>query len=244
MDNKHQTKKLPGFYIALCCCVLAIGIAGFFMQGMEDSQSTNALTEVEVNTPQPELPTLAAVSAPADPTEEPVQTYQPTAVPAETSAPTPVPANSYEYDNPDLSPASVVVQAEESGMFSDPVPGMTVLYGFSGGELMYNDILDDWRTHDGIDIEADVGCSVCAAAAGTVVSACAGTYGNTVTIEHDNGFRTVYAQLGEILVKEGDAVAAGDVIGSVAQSVGENTRQAHLHYEVHKDGKPVNPEEY
>ena len=56
----------------------------------------------------------------------------------------------YAYDNPDLEPASVIVQAEESGSFTDPVPGMTVLYGFSGDTLMYNEVLGDWRTHDGI----------------------------------------------------------------------------------------------
>ncbi len=263
MDQKNQTKKLHGFYIALCCCVIAIGVAGFFMQNMEESQSTNALTSVEETDPpdfvssaltetddtQNELPVVSSPqpvyseAAAAAGTEGDIQT-QDTAAETNTAQEEYVPTDSYAYDNPDLEPASVVVQAEESGMLNDPVPGMTVLYGYSGNTLMYNEILGDWRTHDGIDIEADIGCSVSAAADGTVISVKKGTYGNTVTIDHGNGLSTVYAQLGEVSVAEGDTVASGDVIGTIGDSIGENTRQAHLHFEVRRDGKPADPEEF
>lgn len=259
MDQKNQTKKLPGFYIALCCCVIAIGVAGFFMQNMEESQSTNALTPVEetaapglissaaddehsglpvVSSPQPAYSEAAAAESLED-----AQTGD-NAAETDAAQDEYVPTDSYAYDNPDLEPASVIVQAEESGLLSDPVPGMTVLYGFSGNTLMYNEILGDWRTHDGVDIEADIGCSVSAAAGGTVTSARKETYGNTVTIDHGNGLSTVYAQLGEVSVAEGDTVASGDVIGTVGDSIGENTRQAHLHFEVRRDGKPADPEEF
>ncbi|MDD6564888.1 MAG: hypothetical protein PUF08_07385, partial [Clostridiales bacterium] len=59
MEQKNQTKKLPGFYIALCCCVIAVGIAGFFAQNME-TESTNALTEV---TQEPQSDIIAQSTA-------------------------------------------------------------------------------------------------------------------------------------------------------------------------------------
>lgn len=259
MDRNNRTKKLPGFYIALCCCVIAIGAAGFFIQNEEDSQSTTALTVAEeselpyVSVPTTFSPeTYAAVS---EPTEAPTE-----AAAAETEqsdeslAETPTgPAEGtyaegtqnydYSYDNPDLEPASVIVQAEESGALSDPLPDMTVLYGFSSGTLMYNDVLGDWRTHNGVDLAADTGCSVSAAAGGTVTAAGMSTYGNSVTIDHGNGLVTVYSQLGEINVSQGDTVASGDVIGTVGESVGETTREPHLHFEVYRDGTPIDPEE-
>ena len=269
MDRKNQTKKLPGFYIALCCCVIAIGAAGFFMQNEEDSQSTNALTPVD-ETDSPDYITslktdaengsdeLPVVSTPL-PAAEYAPSEQDTADTqyvadasgadqnAEASFDESVTANAdsdYTYDNPDLEPASVIVQAEESSEFTDPVPGMTILCGFSGSTLMYNEALGDWRTHDGVDIAADAGCSVSAAADGTVAWVGTDTYGNTVKIDHGNGLTTVYSQLGELNVAAGDTVSGGDVIGTVGESIGETVSDTHLHFEVHRDGKPQDPVEF
>lgn len=250
MEQNKSTKRLPGFYIALCCCVVAIGVAGFIAQNME-SRSTNAVTQVtETDTPLPVVTYAAANEAADIPSVQPAQTPAPYSDPPQTAAPAAETAAEaaaipeYAVDNPDTEPASVIVQAEEGSQFSDPVPGMTVIYGFSGGTLMYNDVLDDWRTHDGIDIEADIGCSVSAAADGTVSYAGEGTYGGTVVIEHDNGLSTTYSQLGDINVNEGDSIIQGAVIGTIGESKGETTKGAHLHYEIHQNGEPVDPLEY
>lgn len=247
MEQNKSTKRLPGFYIALCCCVIAIGVAGFIAQNME-SRSTNAVTQVtETDTPLPVVTQAAVYEAISAPTAEPaVETPIPYSDPPQTAEPVEEAAVIPEYavDNPDTEPASVIVQAEEASQLSDPVPGMTVIYGYSGGTLMYNEILGDWRTHDGIDIEADIGCSVSAAANGTVSYAGDSTYGGTVIIEHENGLSTTYAQLGDIIVSEGDSVTQGTVIGTIGESKGETTQGAHLHYEIHQDGEPVDPLEY
>lgn len=247
MEQNKSTKRLPGFYIALCCCVIAIGVAGFIAQNME-SRSTNAVTQVtETDTPLPVVTQAAVYEAISAPTAEPaVETPIPYSDPPQTAEPVEEAAVIPEYavDNPDTEPASVIVQAEEASLLSDPVPGMTVIYGYSGGTLMYNEILGDWRTHDGIDIEADIGCSVSAAADGTVSYAGDSTYGGTVIIEHENGLSTTYAQLGDIIVSEGDSVTQGTVIGTIGESKGETTQGAHLHYEIHQDGEPVDPLEY
>lgn len=94
--------------------------------------------------------------------------------------------------------------------------------------------------HEGLDIEAPVGTPVRAAAGGKVVrSGYEALYGNLLVVDHGNGFRTLYAHLSERLVREGDLVQPGDVIGKVGDT-GRATG-AHLHYEVRVNGLPVNP---
>ncbi|RZL30694.1 MAG: M23 family metallopeptidase, partial [Pedobacter sp.] len=63
-----------------------------------------------------------------------------------------------------------------------------------------------------------------------------------VIISHGNGFETYYGHLSKIAVKQGQKVMAGDVIGKIG-STGRSTGP-HLHYEVHKNGKIVNPKLY
>ena len=252
MEQKNQTKKLPGFYIALCCCVIAVGIAGFFAQNME-TESTNALTEVTQepqsdiiaestagnDLPLPQSQTI--VVAEENTAETPVQPAAHIEPAADTAAET---ADDYTADNPDCVPASTIVSAQESTLFADPLPDMTILAGFSDNKLVYNEFYGDWRAHCGIDIAADAGSEVHAAANGTVTQTSPSSYGNQITIEHENGFKTVYAQLGETNVSVGDSVSQGDVIAFVGESTGENVQKPHLHFEILKDNVPQNPEEY
>lgn len=264
MQQGKQTKKLPGFYIALCSCVIVIGIAGFFAQNYKDTGTTTAVnsaiqtqepyysaslfTEDEPYQDEPQSASAAntIIIEEADaPTEEAPESAEEAPESAEevTESAEEVTEITEEYtiDNPDVMPVSAAAEAAENMVLSDPVPNMTVLYGFSGDTLMYNNALGDWRTHNGVDIEADIGSSVAAAAAGTVTEISEGSFGNTVTIEHENGYKTVYAQLKDICVSEGDTVTQAEVIGVIADSVGETTKQAHLHYEVYKDSEAVDP---
>lgn len=247
MKNNSQTKKLPGFYIALCCCVIAIGVAGFFLQGEDDETTVNTPAIVAVNEDETGKSDDASVSEIETYEEMPIEVAQNETVDSEKFVEYPpaeeIPED-YTTDNPDVVSAAVVVNAEENCNFTNPVNEMTIKYGFATDTLMYNEFYGDWRTHNGIDIEAPIGCSVAATADGTVTRVMKGSYGNTVIIAHNDGFDTVYAQLGEVSVAEGDNVKQGDVIGTVGESTGENMTDSHLHYEIHKDGKAVNPEEY
>jgi murein DD-endopeptidase MepM/ murein hydrolase activator NlpD len=97
------------------------------------------------------------------------------------------------------------------------------------------------QAHPGFDLAAKTGTPVAAAAGGTIVHAgAAGTYGNLVTIRHDNGFETRYAHLSAVTVKVGDKVDAGQQVGNVG-TTGYSTGP-HLHFEVRHDGKPLDPE--
>ncbi|MBD3237525.1 MAG: peptidoglycan DD-metalloendopeptidase family protein [Candidatus Eisenbacteria bacterium] len=97
--------------------------------------------------------------------------------------------------------------------------------------------------HNGLDICAERGTPFCATADGTVVFAGRnGNLGNTVKIDHGNGFLTVYGHAHALAVRQGQSVLRGDRLGTVGQS-GRATG-VHLHYEVRKESHPTNPWPY
>lgn len=97
--------------------------------------------------------------------------------------------------------------------------------------------------HAGIDIGVAFGSAVKAPADGTVLLAGPrGEYGNSVTLDHGNDVRSLYGHLSRVLVKSGDHVEKGQVIGLVG-STGRSTGP-HLHYEVQVKGRPVNPRSF
>ncbi len=96
------------------------------------------------------------------------------------------------------------------------------------------------RAHDGIDISAPTGSAVRAAAAGEVLfSATHGSYGNLVVVKHTSGLVTVYAHNDRNLVRKGQAVNKGQLLGKVGQT-GRATGP-HLHFEVRRGTTPQNP---
>ncbi|HEV7365903.1 MAG TPA: M23 family metallopeptidase [Gemmatimonadales bacterium] len=99
------------------------------------------------------------------------------------------------------------------------------------------------RPHEGIDVSAPMGSPIEAPAAGVVTDAGWETgYGNTITINHGFGIVTKFAHASKLLVKTGQRVSRGQRIALVGNS-GLATGP-HLHYEVHVNGRPVNPLKY
>jgi len=97
--------------------------------------------------------------------------------------------------------------------------------------------------HTGIDFRADRGDKVHATADGVVKKAFKnGGYGNFVLLDHGNGYTTSFAHLDRILVKKGERVERGQVIGLVGNT-GRSTG-THLHYEICLDKKPINPYQF
>jgi murein DD-endopeptidase MepM/ murein hydrolase activator NlpD len=99
------------------------------------------------------------------------------------------------------------------------------------------------RPHTGVDITANTGTPIVAAAKGRVISAgWEGNYGNMVEIDHGYGVVTRYAHASKILVRRGQTVERGDkvaLVGKTGLAVGP-----HLHYEVLVNGKATNPAKY
>ncbi|RIK10487.1 MAG: hypothetical protein DCC49_03390 [Acidobacteria bacterium] len=99
------------------------------------------------------------------------------------------------------------------------------------------------RMHNGIDISAPTGTRVGAAGSGTVISAGSqGGYGNTVIINHGDGYATLYGHLSSISVTSGQSVGRGTIVGTVG-STGHSTGP-HLHFEVRVGGSAQNPRLY
>jgi murein DD-endopeptidase MepM/ murein hydrolase activator NlpD len=111
---------------------------------------------------------------------------------------------------------------------------LTARFGQTGGH---------WSSgiHTGLDFAGPVGTPIHAAASGKVVSSgYQGAYGNQIIIDHGDGYQTTYNHLSGIGVSVGDKVSTGDQIGKRGST--GNSTGAHLHFEVTKDGKFVDPE--
>ena len=114
----------------------------------------------------------------------------------------------------------------------------------SGGELVKYEALDEWRTHDGIDIAAETGAEIKAAAKGKVSSVKNDPlWGTVVEISHDGNITTIYSGLApELSVKPGDEIELGDVIGTLGETnLAEADKNSHLHFAMKEKGKFIDP---
>lgn len=134
----------------------------------------------------------------------------------------------------------------EDPKFKSPVAG-EIIKEFAKDKLVYSNTLGEWITHNGIDIKAEKTTVVKASAEGTIKSIKNDPrYGLTVVIEHSNGFTSVYSNLltAEFVV-EGEKVKQGQTIGTVGNTATfEIADEAHLHFEILKDGENLDPELY
>lgn len=131
--------------------------------------------------------------------------------------------------------------------FVSPVVG-EVIKSHSMDTPVFSNTLNEWRVHTGIDIAAEEGSSVYAAADGKVSAVYSDPFlGRTVEVTHAGGIVSVYSNLtaSDIAVKVGDTVKSGDKIGAVGDtSLSELADEAHLHFGVKVDGVSVNPLDY
>ncbi|MFD2922952.1 peptidoglycan DD-metalloendopeptidase family protein [Halobacillus naozhouensis] len=110
--------------------------------------------------------------------------------------------------------------------------------------VLYN---NKYYQSEGIDLAKADGSTfdVTAALSGTVTEVKEDPlYGNVVQISHDNKVATVYASLSDVKVEAGSEVKQGDVIGQAGQNSFGQADGVHVHFEVRKDGEPLNPEDF
>ena len=127
-----------------------------------------------------------------------------------------------------------------------PVSGQTVAV-YAMDSLTYNQTTRDWRVHNGIDIAAEAGTQVLAAADGTVYTVYEDpAMGTTVVIRHQDGYVTKYASLAqEVLVSAGQTVKAGQPIGTVGcTALLETAIGEHVHFSVTCNDAPIDPEQF
>lgn len=127
-----------------------------------------------------------------------------------------------------------------------PVSG-DIIYDYAMDCLSYNETTRDWRVHNGIDIAADAGTKVKAAADGTIYTVFKDDImGYTVVIRHEGGYATQYSSLAEnVTVKAGDTVKMGDTIGVVDNTaLVESALGEHLHFSVTLNDKSLDPADF
>lgn len=130
--------------------------------------------------------------------------------------------------------------------FKEPVSG-DIIKDFAMDTLVYSNTLEEWTTHSGIDIKADKTTIVVAAESGVVESIKNDPrYGLTVTITHNNGFKTVYSNLLTTeFISENETVEKGQTIATIGETSSfEIADEPHLHFEMYKDNQVVNPTIY
>ena len=129
--------------------------------------------------------------------------------------------------------------------FQIPVQGD---YGmeYAENELIYSQTLKEWITHPALDIIAPEAEPVKAVLGGVVTDIKMDPrFGKMIMITHDNGYQSIYANLSTVdLVYVGQAVETGEIIAGIGKGFGfEASEEPHLHLEILKDGKNVNPAE-
>jgi len=129
-----------------------------------------------------------------------------------------------------------------TGPFRWPVPTHSFVSSYFGNRPNpFN--RSQTQHHSGIDIPAPTGTRINAAYGGTVVFVGrSGGYGNTVIIDHGGGYRTLYAHNSRNRVSVGDQVTTGQHIADVGST--GNSTGPHLHFEIRRNGTPVNPRTY
>lgn len=257
MSNKRNTIiSNIAFYAILLFCLAGVGAGAYLIlfPGTTEPQ-------------QPEQPQFTGTQEPEQPLTEVIQPVTIPDPPSDTD-PVPVDTTPVEPIRPeppviDPEPIASITEDTEPVVMPEPEPVQPVtavlpdpvvmpldgeiITVFSMDTLVYNATLEDWRTHDGIDISAEAGTGVLAAAAGTVADVREdGLLGTTVVLQHSDGCRTTYASLApELPVKFGQRVDAGQLIGAVGTSAaGETAAGPHLHFSVTQNGVPMDPMEY
>lgn len=236
--GKRHSFGGTGLYIALFLGVTALAVAGYWTllpKNTADKDAENVSSRVELPVQEepvqmPEADFSEDDLIPPEPKEDLTVMDEATGV----------------EDTIPAMESTVDVMPEAPRLVVSPLVGEEVA-AFSVDELKYNETLGDWRTHDGIDIAAEVGTQVLAACNGTVTQVIDDDLmGTSVTIAHDGGYETVYSNLQSVpTVSEGQEVSAGEVIGSVGcTSIAEFAVPAHLHFAVTKDGVPCDPKEF
>ena len=221
--NNRGAASGKGYYIALILCAIAIGITGYVYYRNANQAQEASLLET---TPQ-ELPAIAE-----DGSDVAVLATQPQEVPT-------VPTT----QAPDKSTQPTEKRKLKT---TSPVSGKEIA-GYSMEALSYNQTTRDWRVHNGVDIAAEEGTPVCAAADGVVEAAYEDDLmGYTVVIRHDGGYVTEYSSLAkELSVKSGEAVHMGQVIGCVSgTALAETTLGSHIHFGVTFQDAPMDPAEF
>ena len=160
---------------------------------------------------------------------------------AATNTPSQTEDGSKDQEKGDTAPAN----SESVIIFDCPVENCTESKEYAEDKVLEDKTSGVWKTHQGIDYVGDSNTKVFSVYGGTVESVEDTLMdGKVVVIKHTDSLKSVYKSLGDVCVKEGDKVKKGEEIGTMGTSTSEQAEGVHLHFEVLKDGKMVDPNDY
>ncbi len=220
MSEHKGNRNLKSYLPVLVLCIAAVWIAGYVF-----FRSSNQVQEASLQETYDDV--LVGTLGTED---VPVIATQPQTTTAPSTTETTVPAATEKKTLKTMCPV-------------DGAP----IFGYSMEALSYNQTTRDWRVHNGIDLAAEDGAPVMAAADGEVYTVYEDdTMGHTVVIRHNDGYTTCYSSLSEeVTVKPGDQVTMGHTIGYAADSaIVESTLGSHVHFSVTHYDEPMDPEEF
>ena len=223
MSDNKRSRGGKGYYIALILCAAAIWITGYVYYRNVNQPREASLQETYEDVLVGPLGTEDVAVLATQPQTQP-QTTPPASTPEPSTAPT----------------------VKKALKTVSPVSGETI-FGYSMEALSYNQTTRDWRVHNGVDLAAEAGTEVCAAADGEVSTVYEDdAMGCTVVIRHDEGYTTKYSSLAEnIAVRPGDSVTAGQTIGYAGDTaIVENALGNHVHFSVTHRDEPMDPAEF
>ena len=206
-----------GFYIVMALCAAIIGVSIWSL----------FRTPAKITPDESEFDEVLSEIAPVE-EYEPVESVSPAVVEEMVSKEEAIEETASEVES--VWPVEGEIQRE-----------------YSMESLQYDQTMCDWRTHNGLDISAELGTKVKSFRSGTVLRVYSDDlYGTTVVIDHGSGLVIRYANLEQVpTVYEGDQVAAGDVIGSVGDTAKcESSQESHLHLSAELNGESVSPLDY
>ena len=225
-----------GFYLALTLVIAGAATASVFavnsMMTHFGTGSTQSRIDGEETTP---WDAQSAQQAEKKQEDVPVSSSSSSASQSGASSQASSPASSAAPSDAASAPAS------PSPSYVWPVEG-EVTQGFSGDELVYNETMGDWRTHNGIDVVSKFGGAVFSPGAGEVKLAQTddALWGGVVEVQ--SGDVTLrFCGLDEVFVKEGETLAQGDSIGVAGEVPAEASAGAHLHIECLQGGQYIDP---
>ena len=249
MNSRGSGKKLEGFftgkgfYIVLFLCAAVIGVSAWMMATGNETMENDPVKSNSASFDDKRVETVIvpAQSGTAETGTEALEADAP-AVNTEGLAETTEVQDSEAVAAVEEQPA---VEAA-APIYVWPVAGQ-VERAHSSDTLSYDQTLRDWRTHEGIDIIAELGAPVVAAHSGSVESIVQDSlYGTVVTVSHGDGTRTIYANLAENPpVNVGDWIDCGTTIGSVGSTaLCEISQTSHLHFAITVNGTAADPMDY
>jgi len=225
-----------GFYVALAVCLVGAGAATWVavnrtITGIENANSQMLESESYFH----DFPML-------EETEKSVPDVPKTYLPPSSSSSTPSSSSAAFSEPAPSSDAPVSSPVTPSLAYSLPVNGK-ITAPYSGGELVKNATLNDWRTHDGIDIAAARGDDIYAAADGVVTDVKNDPlWGTVLTIKHSDGHETFYCGLNSKLpVQVGENVMMRQVIGTLDGVPCEISEDSHLHFAMKRNSQWTDP---